>query len=56
MAESDEWATVETVVEDADSNPDRVSYSQAPGGIEQSILTTSRLLFIRKTFKMFADC
>jgi hypothetical protein len=45
MTESDEWATVETVVdEDMDSNPDGTTYRQGPSGIEQGILEKSRLI------------
>nr|CAH0100721.1 unnamed protein product [Daphnia galeata] len=45
MTESDEWATVETVVdEDMDSNPDGTTFRQGPSGIEQGIL--EKILFI----------
>ena len=45
MTESDEWATVETVVdEDMESNPDGTTYRQGPSGIEQGILEKSRLI------------
>jgi len=43
MTESDEWATVETVVdEELDSN-DETIYRQGPSGIDQGILEKSRL-------------
>lgn len=43
MAESDEWATVETVVEEEiDRNSDGVSYAQGPAGIDSGILEKSR--------------
>lgn len=44
MTESDEWATVETVVdEELDSNHHETIHKQGPSGIEQGILEKSRL-------------
>lgn len=44
MTESDEWATVETVVdEELDSNHHETIHRQGPSGIEQGILEKSRL-------------